>query len=247
MSDIRRTVRNLGVDVRKVFRMFKQLDRAAVAAHYVRGSGIEVGGLHNPLKVPRGASVRYIDRMSTEELRKQYPELAGRSFTRVDILDDGERLRTIADGSQDFVIANHFLEHCENPIGTLHTLFRVVKKGGVVYMCLPDKRYTFDSDREITSFEHILRDYEEGPAWSRRGHFEEWVRIVERVSDGEEAARRVQALMDQKYSIHYHVWTQPDMWNMLHAARDVLQVPFEIEFMMKSEGEVIIVIRKNGT
>jgi hypothetical protein len=114
-------------------------------------------------------------------------------------------------------------------------------------MCLPDKRYTFDIDREVTSFEHIVRDYEEGPEWSRRGHFEEWVRLVERVNGNEEVARRVQVLMDQKYSIHYHVWTQPDMWDMLHRARDVLKVSFEIELMMRSEGEAIIVARKNRT
>ena len=34
-------------------------------------------------------------------------------------MDDGERLATIADATQDFVIANHFLEHCQDPLGAL--------------------------------------------------------------------------------------------------------------------------------
>ena len=67
----------------------------------------------------RTPSVRYVDRMWTDELRREYPELANWDLTQVDVVDDGEKLATIADESQDFIVANHFLEHTEDPVGTI--------------------------------------------------------------------------------------------------------------------------------
>src|SRR5207249_5036937 len=51
--------------------------REAIARRYLRGTGIEIGALHNPLRLPRGVDVRYVDRMTVPELRRHYPELAG--------------------------------------------------------------------------------------------------------------------------------------------------------------------------
>ena len=61
-----------------------------------------------------------------------------------------ESLATIPDGSQDFVIADHFIEHCQDPISALTIHFRVLKTGGILYMAVPDKRFTFDKDRPVT-------------------------------------------------------------------------------------------------
>jgi predicted SAM-dependent methyltransferase len=244
MLDLRRAVKSIVVDVRKMAGMFRRLDREAIATHYLRGNGLEVGGLHNPLMVPPGARVRYVDRLPVEELRKQYPELSGRNLVPVDVLDDGEKLSTVQPSSQDFVVANHFLEHCENPIETLGNLLRVLKRDGILYMAVPDKRYTFDIDRPVTAFEHIVRDYREGPAWSREGHFREWVRLVEHVQDEEKAAVRMKELLAMSYSIHYHVWTQGELLDLVASLRKDFQFPWEQELVMKGEGEVILVLRK---
>ena len=56
-----------------------------------------------------------------DDLRREYPELTDWNLTPVDVVDDGEKLLTIAEESQDFIVANHFLEHCENPIRTIET------------------------------------------------------------------------------------------------------------------------------
>ena len=69
---------------------------------YIKGNGIEIGALHNPIIVPEGATVRYVDRLNVEDLRNQYPELEKKNLVNVDIIDDGEQLDLVDDGSQDF-------------------------------------------------------------------------------------------------------------------------------------------------
>jgi len=162
------------------------------------------------------------------------------------VVDDGERLTTVGDASQDFVIANHFLEHCEDPLRTLQQHFRVLKEGAVLFLSLPDKRFTFDSLREVTPFAHLERDYREGPAWSRDGHFLEWAELVERLTDPAAIRARADELQRRQYSIHYHVWTMEDMVDLLRHLPRVLAVRFSIECIMRNEGEVNIVLRKNG-
>jgi len=216
--------------------------RYAVARQYLEGDGIEVGALSNPLPVPPRARVRYVDRMSKPELIRHYPDLDAGRLVDVAVVDDGERLAKFVAGSQDFVIANHFLEHCQDPLGTLQSFLRVLKPGGIAYIAVPDKRFTFDRDRPVTPLEHIVRDHEHGAAQSRRQHFEEWVRCVHKVQTSEEAAWQVEALMAQDYSIHYHVWTQAEFIELLLAVRR--RTPFEIELVLKLGHEVLAILRK---
>ena len=117
------------------------LDRARLASVYLRGSGLEIGALHHPLPVPRSACVSYVDRMTVAELRKQYPDLPSNELVEPDLIDNGETLSKVPAVSQDFVIANHFLEHCQDPIGTLENFFRVLKLGGILYLTVPDKHH----------------------------------------------------------------------------------------------------------
>lgn len=221
------------------------LDRERIAGWYLRGSGIEIGALHQPVPAPRSARVSYVDRFPAETLRREMPELAPYPMVRVDIVDDGERLESIGDGTQDFVIANHVLEHCQDPIGALVSMFRVLRPDGVLYLAVPDKRYTFDVDRPVTPLEHLLRDHRDGPAWSCRQHCEEWVRLVERLTAPEEVEARIVELMERNHSIHVHVWTQTEMLEFLVALRRL--VAFDVELIAKSGSEVIVVVRKGPT
>jgi SAM-dependent methyltransferase len=218
-------------------------NRAAIARRFIQGSGIEIGALHNPLRVPRGTQVRYVDRMPVAELRRQYPELEGEDLVEVDVIDDGERLGSIADDSQDFVVANHFLEHSENPIGALLNMFRVLRTGGILYLAVPDKRFTFDLKRPTTPLDHLLRDYEDGPDYSRRSHFEEWARLVDDVPEPD-IERHVADLIARDYSIHFHVWTQADVLGLLVALREWFGVSYDLEVAVRNDHENVFVLRK---
>jgi SAM-dependent methyltransferase len=217
-------------------------NRHAIASTYIRGEGIEIGALHQPLRLPRGAKVRYVDRQSTKELARHYPEADTKRIVSVDIVDDGERLARVADCSQDFVIANHFLEHCQDPIGAIKNMLRVLRAGGVLYLAVPDKRYSFDADRPVTSLDHLLRDHNQGPEDSRRAHVEEWVRLVLKCDDAEIAEKEIERLIETDYSIHYHVWTPTEIIELVLFLKKMLY--FEVEIMFRDEGEVVFVLKK---
>jgi predicted SAM-dependent methyltransferase len=221
---------------------FQQV-RKDIAFQYLKGEGIEVGALHAPLQVPEGVKVHYVDRMSVSDLRQQYPELAAVNLIEADIVDNGETLSSIADNSWDFAIANHMIEHCQNPIGALENFLRVIKPGGLVYLGVPDKRYTFDIDRPLTSLDHLIRDYKEGPEWSKLGHYDEYVRLVDKFPE-EQVAGRMQHLLDIDYSIHFHVWTAETFPELLAYCQEKLSHRFEIENLHENFGELIVILRK---
>ncbi|MFL5338555.1 MAG: methyltransferase domain-containing protein [Gemmataceae bacterium] len=201
--------------------------RVVLAEQFLAGDGLEIGALHHPLPVPPAARVRYVDRLDTAGLRQQFPELAGEPLAPVDIIDDAERLATIADASQDFVIANHLLEHTQNPIGALRRFLEVLKPGGSLYLAIPDQRGTFDRDRPLTTLDHLHRDHAEGPQWSYFDHLNEYVTMVERLT-GPAHEQRVQQLAASDYRIHFHVWTCDTFWEFLNAVRRRYELPFTV-------------------
>lgn len=194
---------------------FTAYPRERLAHLFLSGDGLEIGALHSPLPLPPGVHATYVDRMSVADLRTQYPELDGYALVQPDIIDDGETLASVASDSQDFVIANHMLEHCENPIGALVTFHRVLKPHGIVFLSVPDKRYTFDRDRAATTLEHLERDYRMGPHLSREEHYREWARDVNKLTDEADIERRAMELLAMKYSIHFHVWTDRELRELL--------------------------------
>ncbi|MET0557122.1 MAG: class I SAM-dependent methyltransferase [Solirubrobacterales bacterium] len=227
--------------------------RAELAARYLRGEGLEIGAFNLPLEMPPGARVRYVDRMSSEDLRREYPEWAEQPLPRIAVVDDGEKLGTIAPASQDFIVANHFLEHTEDPIGTIANHLSKLRPGGVLFYAVPDKRYTFDFRRQLTTIEHMVRDHEEGPERSRREHYDEWSLLS--IEDGEirelpefeqQALERARQLEAANASIHTHVWTQATFLQLVLHCQEDSEEGFEIEALVQNGIELVAVLRKRG-
>ena len=218
--------------------------RGRVAAHFLAGRGIEVGALHSPLATGPQAQVLYVDRMSSDELQDHYLELQGLSLAQVDVVDDGERLLTFPDESLDFVVANHMLEHCENPLGTIRSHLSKLKVGGHLFYAVPDKRHSFDIKRPMTPFEHLVRDDRDGPAWSRQDHFLEWATLVEHARNRADAEARAAVLIRENFSIHFHVWDATHFTALIEQAHDYLGRSFSTEWLEQNEDEIIAVFRK---
>jgi SAM-dependent methyltransferase len=218
------------------------LVREPLSHLFLRGEGIEIGSLNWPLDVPSTARVTYVDAWPTEFLAQRHPEFAS-TLLPVGIVAPIETLAGVADASQDFVIANHVLEHSENPVAAMRNMVRVLRTGGILFLTLPDKRYTFDVDRPVTSFAHLLEDEREGSERSRLIHYRDWAQNVDHVSEAEldAAVARMDA---ERPDIHFHVWTQADMLDLLVRLRHEAGLPLDLEAMSKTGIESIFVLRK---
>jgi predicted SAM-dependent methyltransferase len=239
---LRKIIRN----ILKIYTGRSERKRRFLACAYLAGRGLEIGALHNPLKVPPQAHVTYIDRMTEAQLRQHYPELADKPLVPVHMVDNGDTLALIKDESIDFIIANHMIEHSENPLLALKNWIRVLRLNGILYLAVPNKRKTFDTDRPVTSLTHIVRDYEEGPRVSRVQHFEEWVVLVNKV-ESRQVKNEMKRLSDMDYSIHYHVWDPPAFIDLLRFCQIERAYPFRIEHTVVVGHEIIVILRKNPT
>jgi predicted SAM-dependent methyltransferase len=219
--------------------------RQQLASTYLQGNGIEIGALHNPLAVSPAAHVTYVDRLPVAELRQHYPTLADYKIVEPDILDNGEVLSNIADCSQDFLISNHFIEHCQDPIGAFINWFRVVKPGGTMFVAVPDMRFTFDRNREITPIQHLLRDHTDGPAWSKQQHLAEWALKVYEYPE-EELEKWVKHYDETNADIHFHVWTQTEIYELMLTLKKEFKLDFDIVLSMHNDHEVVFILKKNS-
>lgn len=219
--------------------------RMLLSHQFLDGKGIEIGALHMPTPLPPGVKARYVDYISVAKLRRQYPELKDLPLVNVDIVDNGERLTKVKDSSVNFVIANHFFEHCQDPIGTFITFYRKLRGNGILYMAIPDKRYTFDMHRPLTSYTHLLEEHKIYPSRKfYKEHVRETARLGELLKSRKEIETRVQELLDMNYSIHHHVWTQKEMVDFFYKTAEKFSLNIEIAAMVNNVHEVIFVIRK---
>ena len=222
--------------------------RWALAEEFLRGKGLEIGALHLAMRLPANATVRYVDRMSVPDLREHYPELATLDLADVDVIDNGETLETVAAESVDFIVANHFLEHCQDPIRTVSTHLSKLRPGGVLFYAVPDKRYTFDFRRDRTPLQHHVEDHEHGPERSRSEHYLQWATHVHEGTgppSPEQAQAYAHVLEAEDYSIHFHVWEETDLIALMLYIQQRLG-GFDIEAVRRNGIENIVVLRKYG-
>jgi SAM-dependent methyltransferase len=220
--------------------------RKRISFRYLRGTGLEIGALQHPLETSPGVIVRYVDHVSREENVRRYPHLDSARIVATDILDDGFALTAIPPESQDFVIANHLLEHAPNPLQTLVNWHRVLKENGTLFMTLPNGAKNFDRGRRITPLTHLVEDYQlvkngdlELFAQRNREHYQEFVeislpnlnRIRRRRPMTQERQREYleQLIREQSTDPHFHLFTKESMVQLcthlitLHAPDLLLQ------------------------
>ncbi len=161
-----------------------------------------------------GDRVRYVDRMPVTLLRRHYPELASCPWSR-------STSSTTASASNRSQPEPGLRDrqpparaHRRSRSGRSANWLRVLRPGGAIFLAVPDKRFTFDFEREVTSLEHMSAITSEGPEVSRRQHFEEWARHVEGVAEG---GSRIAPTPSRRadYSVHTHVFTERELLELL--------------------------------
>ena len=220
--------------------------------------GLEIGALHCPLPLPPSAQARYVDRHFPEVLRTLRAD-AGDAIVTPDLLADGFSLDCIATVSQDFVVANHVLEHAVDALGTLENWLRALRPGGVLFVAVPIGERCFDRGRDITPAEHFLEDCRLVAAGDRqamrernRAHVEEHLAIAAPAiareqcqpwlqPQGAEREREIERLLGADSSqIHHHVFTLDSFAALL----GLLGEQTRIERIARSSVEIVGIVRK---
>lgn len=217
--------------------------RGYLAARYLSGGGLEIGALNHPTLIPPHCQVLYADRLTTNGLKEQYPEIPANEIAEVNVVGNCERLDELPLplAKLDFIIANHFLEHCQDPIGTIDGFAKVLCPGGKILMAIPHRLRTFDLGRSPSDANHFLSDHRDGGASTKVAHYREWVTKVEHLS-GPEIDVRVDLLMNADYSIHFHVWTPTEFLQFAELCSRVLSRNFHLLACLDNDGEFIVVL-----
>ncbi|MCF8321919.1 MAG: class I SAM-dependent methyltransferase [Flavobacterium sp.] len=123
---------------------------------------------------------------------------------------EASNLATVPSEKYDFLVASHCLEHCANTLKTVKEWLRVVRKGGAILLILPDKRYTFDQNRPITSFEHLLDDLKKDIGETDMTHLDEILELHDLSRDlaaGTERQFKERSLSNhENRCLHHHVF-----------------------------------------
>lgn len=244
--------------------------RIQYSEKYLKGKGVEFGALHNPLHVPEMSQVVYADRFTKRELIRRFPELTAlsESIVETDItldLNDGD-FSKLKSHKFDFFIANHVIEHLINPLRFLKDLHDAMDKGSILYLSVPDKNYTFDKNRALTSCDHLWQDFLQDTRELSQGHLNDFILNI--TKDHIEPERREKMYfkndkvpwnllrkravynLHKKRSIHVHVWNKTTFAEFLSFAIDKLQLNFTIIDSSDSHDnyaeEMIYILEKQG-
>ena len=130
------------------------------------GRGIEIGPFEHPATLPDQCTVEYCDVISTEEAKDLFPEVDHQNLVEIDhIIDlDQNGLSKFENEKFDFVIINHVIEHLFNPVLAVLECIRVLRPRGHLVIAVPDKKYTFDQERPLTTYQSIQDRIKREPA-----------------------------------------------------------------------------------
>ncbi|MBK8619803.1 MAG: methyltransferase domain-containing protein [Anaerolineales bacterium] len=91
---------------------------------------------------------------------KNDPVVNINNIVETDYLWGKQTLPELVEGKLfDYVVASHVIEHVPNMLGWMREIASVLKDGGILSLAIPDKRYTFDHKRDLTSLGTLVESY----------------------------------------------------------------------------------------
>lgn len=129
--------------------------------------GLEIGPLNNPLvrtdDVQEGGEIFYLDHLPTYKLQEKYQNDLSIDVNQIVPVDfvciDGDIVAATAGNLFDYVVASHVIEHVPNLLRFLTDIQKILKPGGHCLLMIPDKRFTFDFNRPLTTFGTVLENF----------------------------------------------------------------------------------------
>lgn len=178
--------------------------------------GLEIGPYNQPMVTKAEGDIVYMDYFSREQHIAADPTIEHiADIPEVDIIIHDNDYSKYTSQKFDYIIANHVLEHAPDFIGFLVMLSSMLVDEGILFLALPDKRFSFDKYRSDTSLAHVINDYLAGPEVSLRQHMIEDLLYYDRsfISKPQDIDDRlVRSEIENKYAstphygLHCHVF-----------------------------------------
>ena len=113
-------------------------------------------------------------------------------------------------------------------------------------MAIPDKRRTFDVNRNRTSLDHIISDYNHPSLDRDYQHYLEFASIYTNGKDNIE--KEAQRLLSINYSIHYHVFEEEDVHKLIKWCNENTNIKLETIYVKHTsrnpgDNEFIFIIK----
>ncbi|MBL4788943.1 MAG: methyltransferase domain-containing protein [Kordiimonadaceae bacterium] len=175
----------------------------------LKGVGVEYGAGSRPAPVPVDVEIEYVEPFQSAE---QYERMNFNEDAVVpkyaNTIEDQEPFE---DESLDFIIASNVIEHTPNPIGAIAESYRTLKKGGQLVLMVPDKRFTFDGDRKLTTLDHLQNDYEN---YQRENDLEHYLDYYQNVLHSKNVEPEAKIAFETGEDLHLHVWKPASFYKM---------------------------------
>lgn len=213
-------------------------------AQVLEGSGAEFGAGDRPWPVSKNVNVKYFDDLG---ILSEYFPLSMQGVTNL----NAKEITQLGNSTQDFIIGAHLFEHLEDPFSWLDQVFEVLRINGKLLLAIPNKERTFDIDRKVTTYEHLLKDANHGGLTSREEHLDEHFRILhprkdfagEHLSEGELATKIESEMQNKNLNIHFHTFTLESLNNIIGKYCDE-NGKFSLELIIPSINEIIVLLIK---
>lgn len=234
---------------RSLKRKLKLRNRFAIK--HLAGRGIEVGAQQVPTKTSGNCAVEYVDVIPNEVLVERYG-LSLEKLVPLTHIIDGNNLSVYADGELDFIIANHVLEHFDDPVGGLCEWLRVIRDGGRIFMTLPNFRCNYyDFERLPARRDHLELDYRDADGRPAR-NFEHYVEIATTLyqsTDADAMRQLAQEWTDTDNRQHYHVYDATTVKDVLDLAASAAKVGLRfVDGLLARDGfEFLLVLEKRSS
>lgn len=147
-------------------------------------------------------------------------------------INEATDLSSIPTNKYDFLISSNCLEHIANPLKAVKEWIRVVKPGGVILILVPNPKKTFDHKRVVTSFEHLIDDFEKNIDETDLTHLDEILKLHDRRMDSHSGTAeqfKNRSLNNfQNRCLHHHIFDY-DLLGKIFKYFDVSIVDFKVK------------------
>lgn len=162
-----------------------------------------------------------------------YPNKEG-----IQYISEATDLRLIPNAAYDFVISSNCIEHVANPLQAIKEWIRVIKKGGVLLLAVPNKAYCFDHLRPTTPFAHLLDDFQQEVKENDLTHLNEilqWHDLTMDLPAGNLEQFKARSLKNfENRALHHHVFD-------LTVLKEIFSY-FKLEIVRTHEGNDYIIL-----